>query len=244
MHTVLSPCTELGEMTPRAIVKTAVMRGLDVIAVCDHNSVRNVSATIKAAKTTSLKVIPGVEITSAEEVHIVGLFPDEAAATAAQEEIYSRLPGKNDEEVFGYQVVVDEDDFVEDLDQHLLVGATTLSTERVVELIHSLQGLAIASHVDRKGFGIFSQLGFIPPGLGLDALEVSRRSDVDALRKMWPDAANYPLITASDAHYLSDIGSAWTVARMYEPSLEELRMALRGQEERCITALCRAPMDH
>ncbi len=241
---MLSPCTELGEMTPRAIVKTALMRGLDVIAVCDHNSARNVAAAIRAARTTSLKVIPGVEITSAEEVHIVGLFPDEAVAVAAQEEIYARLPGKNDEEVFGYQVVVDEDDFVEDLDQHLLIGATTLSTERVVELIHSLQGLAIASHVDRKGYGIFSQLGFVPPGLALDALEASRHVDAETLKKMWPQAADYPLITASDAHYLGDIGSAWTVARMYEPSLNELLMALREQEGRRITQLCRAPVNH
>jgi len=224
-------------------VKMALMRGLDVIAVCDHNSVRNVWATIKAAKTTTLKVIPGVEITSAEEVHVVGLFPDVAAAIAAQEEIYSRLPGKNDEEVFGYQVVVDEEDFVEDLDQHMLIGATTLSTERVVALIHSLEGLAIASHVDRKGFGIFSQLGFIPPGLGLDALEASRHIDAETLKRMWPEAADYPLITASDAHYLGDIGSAWTVARMHAPCLSELLMALRGEEGRRITQLCRVAAD-
>jgi len=231
-------------MTPKAIVQTALARGLDAIAVCDHNSVRNVAATIRAARGTKLVVIPGVEITSAEEVHIVGLFPDEAAAIAAQEEIYSRLPGKNEEEVFGYQVVVDEEDFVEDLDQHLLIGATTLSIERAVDLIHSLKGLAIASHIDRKGFGIFSQLGFIPAGLALDGLEVSRYTDADTFQRLWPQVSEYKLITSSDAHYLSDIGCAWTVALIQEPSLDEIRRAVRGQNGRCIMELCRMPREH
>ncbi len=142
--------------------------------------------------------------------------------------------------MFGYQVVVDEEDLVEDLDQHLLIGATTMSVERVVALIHDLKGLAIASHVDRKGFGILSQLGFIPGGLLLDGLEVSRHTTADALREMWPEAAKYELITASDAHYLKDIGSAWTVFRIQEPSLEEIRLALRREAGRCIVQLCRS----
>lgn len=226
-------------MTPKAIVKAALSRGLHAIAVCDHNSARNVAATIRAARGAELVVIPGVEMTSAEEVHIVGLFPDEVAAAAVQEEIYSRLPGENQEEVFGYQVVVDEEDFVEDIDQHLLIGATTLAAERVVNLIHALGGLAIASHVDRKGFGIFSQLGFIPDDLRLDALEVSRHTSADKLREQWPESAGHQLITASDAHYLVDVGSAWTVALIQEPSLEEIRKALRSEDGRCVLELCR-----
>ncbi|MBI5251520.1 MAG: histidinol phosphatase [Desulfomonile tiedjei] len=233
----MSPCTEIAEMTPKAIVRTAMDRELDMIAICDHNSSRNASATLRAAKGTGLTVISGMEITSSEEVHILGLFPTDREAQAVQEEVYARLIGQNQEEVFGYQVVVDEDDQVEDLDQRLLIGATTLSCERVVKLIHDFRGLAIASHVDRQGFGIFSQLGFIPPGLKLDGLEISKRTDEESVLKRFPQSKDYSLITSSDAHYLEDIGSAVTVAKMAEPSFDELGKALQNLEGRKILEL-------
>jgi predicted metal-dependent phosphoesterase TrpH len=221
-------------MTPRAIVRTALDKGLDMIAICDHNSARNTAATVRAAEGSILKVLPGIEITSSEEVHFVGLFPTPANAEAVQEEVYSHLFGENNEEVFGYQVVVDEDDQVDDLDQRLLIGATTLRSERVVDLIHQFGGLAVASHVDRGGFGIFSQLGFIPDTLRLDALEVSKRMDFQAARKKYRQCRDYTLITSSDAHTLEDVGTAVTVVRMAEPSLDELRKALQGLDGRAI----------
>ncbi len=112
-----------------------------------------------------------------------GPVPVRQDAEAVQEEVYARLFGQNEEKVFGYQVVVNEHDQVEDLDERFLIGATTLNAEKVVRLIHDCHGLAVASHVDRAGFGIFSQLGFIPEGLQLDALEISKRADVDSIRK-------------------------------------------------------------
>jgi 3',5'-nucleoside bisphosphate phosphatase len=234
IHTVLSPCTEIADMTPRAIVQAALARDLDMIAICDHNSARNVAATRRAAERTGLTVIPGIEITASEEVHILGLFASDEEVLGVQEEVYGRLYGENDEDVFGFQVVVDEDDLVEDLDKRLLIGATTLSTERVVKLIHEFRGLAVASHVDRSGFGIFSQLGFIPPGLQLEALEVSKRSDFERVRVRYPQCGDYPLITSSDAHYLADIGAAVTLARMAEPTFDELRKAMAGEDGRGI----------
>lgn len=221
-------------MTPKAIVSVAIERRLDMIAVCDHNSARNTAATRRAAEAVGLTVIPGIEVTSAEEVHILGLMPHDAAAFDLQEEIYARLFGQNNEETFGYQVVVDEYDQVEDLDQRLLIGATTLSTERVVRLIHDLGGLAVASHVDRSGFGIFSQLGFIPDGLELDALEVSRHSNFELVREKYPESRDYTLITSSDAHFLADIGTAATAMLMVEPSFEELSKALARFDGRAV----------
>jgi len=128
--------------------------------------------------------------------------------------------------------VVDEEDQVEDLDQRLLIGATTMSAERVVELIHRLGGLAIASHVDREGFGIFGQLGFIPDGMPLDALEVSKASDFAGVRARFPQVVNFTLITCSDAHYLSDIGTVATTARMAEPTFQELKKVAAGVQGR------------
>lgn len=223
-------------MTPLAIVQIALDRELDMIAICDHNSARNTAATRRAARGTRLAVIPGIEITSSEEVHIVGLFPSDEMAEAVQEEVYARLYGENDENVFGYQVVVNEHDEVDDLDQRLLIGATTLSAERVVALIHQFDGLVVPAHVDREGFGIFSQLGFIPEGLKLDALEVSRRSNFETVRRKYPDSRAYPLIMSSDAHYPNDIGAAYTLARMAEPTFDELAKALAGRDGREIVA--------
>jgi PHP family Zn ribbon phosphoesterase len=234
IHTVLSPCTEIADMTPKAIVRIAAERGLDLIAICDHNSARNTAAVRRAARSSGLTVIPGMEVTTAEEVHIVGLFASDEGAEAMQEEVYARLPGENNEEVFGHQAVVDEYDQVEDLDGRLLIGATTLSAEKVVDLIHGFDGLAIASHVDREGFGIFSQLGFIPAGMRLDALEISRHIDFQAARERFPQAAQYTLITSSDAHFPDDIGAVWTEALMADRSFEEVKKALARQDGRCI----------
>lgn len=225
-------------MTPKAIVRTAVERGLDMIAVSDHNSARNVGAAVRAAKDTDLTVIPGIEVTSSEEVHILGLFETEEDVKAIQEEVYARLFGENDEEVFGYQVVVDEDDMVEDLDKRLLIGATTLPAERVAALIHEHGGLAVASHIDREGFGVFSQLGFIPDSLELDALEISKRMDCNQARARYPQAKRYPLIRSSDAHFLEDIGAVLTMAKMAEASFSELKKALAGIDGRRIVEDC------
>jgi predicted metal-dependent phosphoesterase TrpH len=221
-------------MTPKAIVKAAGEQGLDMIAICDHNSARNTAATRRAAQGSAVTVISGIEVTSSEEVHIVGLFPTDQEAEAAQEEVYARLLGENDEEVFGYQVVVNEHDEVEDLDRRLLIGATTLSSERVADLIHRFNGLVVAAHVDRDGFGIFSQLGFIPDGLALDALEVSKRSDFDTVRRKYRQSRQYTLLASSDAHYVQDIGAAYTLALMAEPNFKELERALKGVQGRAV----------
>ena len=164
-------------------MERALEVGLDIVAICDHNSARNVEACRRAAIGKPLLVLPGLEITTSEEVHILGIFENHKDSDAVQDEVYARLYGVNDENAFGVQAVVNEFDEVDDLDDRLLIGATTLSSERVTRLIHSFNGLAIASHVDRSGFGIFSQLGFIPPGLELDALEVSSRSSFEELKK-------------------------------------------------------------
>lgn len=183
---------------------------------------------MRAARDTGVVVIPGIEITSSEEVHILGLFPSVQDAQYVQEDVYGHLPGVNDEKAIGYQVVVDEFDMVDDLDQALLIGATTLDIHKVVNLIHERRGIAVASHVDRSGFGIFSQLGFIPDGLPIDALEISKNAQLDFARNKFVQCSDYPLVSSSDAHKLDDIGSAYTDVLMSEASFEELRMALKS----------------
>jgi anti-sigma regulatory factor (Ser/Thr protein kinase) len=232
VHTCLSPCGEL-DMHPAALVEAGVEAGLDAVAVCDHNSAENVAAVQRAGRAKGLAVIPGMEVTSEEEVHVVALLPDTEAALALQSRVQRALPGKNDPDVFGMQVIANEHAEVLGFDEHLLIGATTLGINAVVDGIHAVGGLAVAAHVDREGFGIIGQLGMIPPGLPLDALEVSTRTPMNVARSNY-GAANFPLLCGSDAHQPDQVGRGVTFMLMEEPSLSEVRLALAGLGGRAV----------
>ncbi|UCH63597.1 MAG: PHP domain-containing protein [Fidelibacterota bacterium] len=231
IHTCLSPCAEL-EMSPKGIVSEAVNKGIDMIAVCDHNSAENVAAVIEASQQTKLTVLPGMEITSKEEVHIVGIFRIPEDTDHMQALVYGHLEGHNDTETFGLQVVVEADGTVTGYNERLLIGATDLSLEHVVQAIHDHNGLAIAAHIDREGFGILGQLGFIPPDLDLDALEVSSRTSLKDATATFTEYADYPFVQSSDAHLLDAIGSGITPLMLEAATFDELRMALKGDQGR------------
>jgi len=234
IHTCLSPCATL-DMTPRKIVRQARKKGLDIIAVTDHNSAENAGAVMAAAREAKLAVIPGMEITTFEEVHIVGLFEDAGAALAMQALVYDRLqPGENDEDLFGMQVIANALDEVEGLNPRLLIAAVRMGVEETVEAIHRLKGVAVAAHIDREAFGILGQLGFVPQGLDLDALEVSRRMTLRQGRTLYRELERYPFITSSDAHDLGEIGISPTHFRVAGPQLAELKQALKGTGGRSI----------
>jgi hypothetical protein len=221
-------------MHPSALARAAARAGLDAVAVCDHNSAENVGAVERAGRVAGVAVIPGMEITSSEEVHILGLFPDLEAALVLQSRVYRSLPGRNDERAFGMQVIANEDEEVLGFNEHLLGGATTLTIDEVVSAIHGVGGLAVASHVDREGFGIIGQLGMIPPGLPLDALEVSLRTPLPAGRAAFAPGGEFPVLCASDAHEPKDVGQAATYMLLQEPTLMEVRQALAGQKGRAL----------
>jgi PHP family Zn ribbon phosphoesterase len=231
IHTCLSPCGDL-TMSPKAIAQQAKIKEIDIIGICDHNSVENVPALIKAASRFDISVLPGMEVTSLEEAHILALFDRLEPALELQKIIYSNLPGENDEEAFGMQVVVNAEGEVLGFNNKLLIGASTLSVDEVVKTIHSLEGLAIASHVDREGFSITGQLGFIPTDLDLDALEISSHMSFEEARKRFDPV--FPLTTSSDAHYLEDIGKVSTTFYIENSSTEEIKKALLNRDGRKI----------
>jgi PHP family Zn ribbon phosphoesterase len=226
IHTCLSPCADLS-MVPRQIVSRAKSRSLDVIAICDHNSAENVVAVRKAGEKEELSVIGGIEITSQEEVHLLALFDSDEGLFLTQEIVYENLPGQNDERSFGEQLVIDEDGEIVDINERLLIGATTLVIEKIVETVHKLGGIAVASHIDRQSYSVISQLGFVPEGLALDALEVSPRSSAREMAASFPWVNEFPVITCSDAHYLEDIGRGVTSFVGERPDITELSRALR-----------------
>lgn len=233
VHTCLSPCSEL-EMSPREIVRTAVERGLDAVAITDHNSAENVDAVVRAAASSPLVVIPGMEITSMEEVHVLAFFPTVGQAQRVQQIMYAGLGSTSREEYVQEQVLANEHDEVEGFCDRLLVGSSLLSLERVVRLIHEEGGLAVAAHIDRQAYGILGVLGFIPPRLVFDALEVSPRIPLAKATQVFPAYAHLPFTTGSDAHRLQDLGSATTPLWARDRSLEEVWMALRQEAGRRI----------
>jgi PHP family Zn ribbon phosphoesterase len=233
IHTCLSPCSDW-EMSPKKIVAKSIDKQLDIIAICDHNSAENVQAAILLGEKAGLCVLAGMEICSREEVHILGLFSAVEQAQTMQEFVYANLPGENQAELFGYQVIVNEKDEVRGEVSRLLIGASRLSLQDIVVTIHKLGGLSIASHVDRPSFGIIGQLGFIPADLSLDGLEVSYRVPLNEAREKIPGVMNFPCISSSDAHFPDDIGKVKTVFTLAAPTFEEIRLALKGKHGRRI----------
>lgn len=220
-------------MTPAAIVQRAVEQKLDIIAVTDHNSAENASAVIKAAEGSEVTVLAGMEVTSSEEVHILALFDTAELSERLQEAVYEKLqPGENDPRRFGEQIVVNEENEVIQFNRRLLIGASALSLEAIVKMTHDLGGISIASHIDREVFGLISQLGFIPDNLGLDALEISPRTDWRRAKHDFKAYESFTWISSSDAHCLDDIGKGSTVLYIRDPLFSEIIMAIRRSNGR------------
>ena len=231
VHTCLSPCAD-DEMKPLAIVKQARRKGVDLIGICDHNSAANVAAARRAGSREGLAVLAGIEVSSEEEVHVLALFDTEEDLQEMQRLIDRNLSGENNPELFGEQHLCNEFDEIIGQDARLLIAATRLTVEEVVENIHRLRGLAIASHIDRESFSILSQLGFVPERLAIDALEVSPLCTVALARQRFPQTRDYPFVCSSDAHRLDDVGETTTTFTIAGACIEELRKALRCEDGR------------
>lgn len=234
VHTALSPCAE-NDMTPPAIVAAALAEGLGMIAVCDHNSARN-AAAVQTAAGERLAVLAGMEITTAEECHVVGLFPDAGAAAAAGAEVGAALPSIDDgyETFFGEQHVLDAEGRETARETLALATASALTVDAAVELVHRHGGVAVAAHVDRRSFGVIGQLGFFPVEAGFDAVELSRHIAPGSEREEEYSGYGLPLVHSSDAHYRDDIGAARTALHCARADFTELCLALAGDKGRSI----------
>jgi hypothetical protein len=234
LHTVASACAEI-EMIPPLIARRASELGLGLIAVTDHHTVDNVVAVQRAAADYDIRVLAGMEVEAREDVHIVCLFEGIERALAWQETVYAHLPALlNREELFGAQYVVDETgDYIQSNDR-LLATSVDLTVAEVVAQVRALGGLPIAAHVDRPSSSLLASLGFVPEGLALAALEVSRRCDAAALLRQRPELAAWPLVRGGDAHRLEEMHRSLCLT-VQARTLEELALALAGREGRSAT---------
>jgi len=227
IHSLLSPCGSL-EMSPREIIARAKSRGLDMIAVADHNSTWHCELMVTLGREAGLTVLRAAEVTSAEDVHSLVILPDEASALSFQGWIDSHCAHMpHNPHIFGDQVVIDRDENIIREIGHFLPAALSASIDEVESAAHSRGGLFIPAHIDRPAMGILGQLGFIPDDLFIDAVEVVGRM---------PDLL-FPVIRNSDAHIPEHIGRRYTDYMLENPSFDELSKALKGEDGRFIIPL-------
>jgi hypothetical protein len=221
-HSCLSPCGDL-YASPRAVAKTAANRGIQLMALTDHNSAKNCPAFRDACERFGIVPLFGLEVTSREEVHLLSLFENLEEALEFDAWVYELLPAiPNDPERFGDQVVVNVDEeILQEVEKFLLPGIEA-SIDEIEAEVHRRGGLFIPAHIDRSAYSMVSQLGFLPEG-NYDAVEITK----------WPpeaEAERYTLICDSDAHYLEDVGTRTFSFEAATPSFRSLAEALRGGE--------------
>ncbi|MFO7819627.1 MAG: PHP domain-containing protein [Halanaerobacter sp.] len=236
IHTVLSPCGDL-LMTPQNIIDRAIEVGLDMIAITDHNSAKNVKTTVELALDTDLTVIPGMEVETKEEVHLVSLFPHVDKLLQWQEIVKSSLPDiENDEEVFGPQLITDLNDEYIKKEPKLLLQAVDLSITEVVAKVRELGGIIIPAHVDKANYSLISNLGFINPELNILGVEISKNIDRKKAETQFAYLKNYSLLSSSDAHYLKELKKSMKLY-LKEASFKEVKLAILEKKERKIELL-------
>ena len=205
LHSCLSPCGD-DQMTPATIAGMAVLNGLDLIALTDHNSSKNCPAFLRAAESYGITALPGMELTTSEEVHVVCLFPDLEKAMKWDEYVYEHLiPIPNKPEIFGKQQIMNEDDEVIGTVENLLINATDISFDRVYDLVSFYGGIMIPAHLDKSTTSLLSNLGFIPPESKFTCAEIKDMTKFHEIKRQNPYLENCRIISDSDAHYLEHI---------------------------------------
>lgn len=206
IHSALSACGD-DIMSPQLILEQAVQKGLNLISITDHNTVQHSILACKLSEGIPIRVIPGVELTSREEVHLLAYFPNVDALLKIEKEIDNYLPKrKNNSQVFGYQLCYDLKGEIVGIDYTLRQVALNIGLDNLVEFIHSIEGIAVPAHIDKNRFSLLSQLGFLDREANFDAVEISKfkwRKEKFQLGNTWSD---FPVIAGSDSHGVEDIG--------------------------------------
>ena len=237
IHTVLSPCGDL-EMSPTAIVERALARGLDMIAITDHNTTRQVKVAQRIGRQKGLFVLGGVEVTSQEEAHCLCFFETDEQLDRMQAFLDAHLPPiPNDEDRFGYQLIVDENDEIVGEEEYHLLNAIDVDIDGIYDQVHAIGGLFVPAHVNKGTTSLMSQLGFVPPDLRADGLEINRFTTRDEFVRKFAYLKKFAFITDSDAHFIDNVGDVYNVVHMEHRSFDEFARALRGEEGRYIDTM-------
>ncbi|MDR2006169.1 MAG: PHP domain-containing protein [Acidaminococcales bacterium] len=238
IHTLLSPCAAV-EMTPRHIVLKAAAHGVNLIAITDHNVSANVLPAVRLGQEHGVAVWPGMEVETREGGHMVVLFDSLRKMLAFQKLLDENMSGlKNNPERFGGQFVVDENDRFVREEERLLLAAVNLDAGALAAYAARLGGVCVASHIDRPAYSLLTYFGFIPPGLGLAAVELSGAGlRAGGEQKYAALTGGLPCITNSDAHVMDDfLGGPKNHIYMKEPVIGEFKLALAAAGGRMVAA--------
>ena len=229
MHSCLSPCGDV-DMTPNNIVGMSKLLGLDVIALTDHNSVLNCEAVMKLGAQNDLLIIPGMELTTMEEIHVVCLFPTIEKALLFNDYVREhQMQIKNRADIYGRQIIMDENDEEIGEVSNLLILATDISVMNVRELVESFHGVCYPAHINRDSMSIISSLGDIPPECGFKTAEVSSSGDIEKLKIQHPILNDMLIVRDSDAHYLQNMKDAQNFFELDEISIEAVLAKLKNE---------------
>ncbi len=175
----------------------------------------------------------GAEVTTREEVHCLTFFENDDQLSEFQVYLEKHLPPiPNNIQKFGYQLVVNENEQIIDEIEYLLISALDQSIEQVEQKVHSLGGIFIPAHIDRPSYSIISQLGFIPADLLIDGIEISANCKVQSIVPFLGKQTGRAIIRNSDAHYVENIGKAFTTFEMEHRTFSEVKLALKGLQGR------------
>lgn len=226
IHSCLSPCGD-DDMTPGNIAGMAAIKGLDVIAVTDHNSCKNCPAALYFAGQYGVLAVPGMEICTSEEVHAVCLFPGLSEAMDFDLYVYDRLlPFPNNVEIFGKQEIYNKEDKVCGTVPNLLINSADISFDGLWELVRSYGGVMFPAHIDKTANSLIANLGFVPPDSRFKAAEVKDMKRLHQLRKENPYLEGCRIISNSDAHYLEHINEPQLTLQVKERSAQGVIDAL------------------
>ncbi len=231
LHSCLSPCGDV-DMTPNNIVGMAKLLGYEIIALTDHNSCLNTPAAVKAGEKLGITVVPGMELCTREEAHVVCLFPTVEAALDFGKLIHEKSPHiLNRPEIFGEQLVLDEEDRIVGKEEKLLIAAADVGIYEVLPLARSYGGTAFPAHVDKDSYSITASLGEIPLEIGFTCAELSPRADREKVMKMYPALTSLRLLQDSDSHYLENMLDAGPVLELEENTAKCLVATLDRKNE-------------
>ncbi|MFA6335099.1 MAG: PHP domain-containing protein [Bacteroidales bacterium] len=229
IHTVLSPCGDT-EMTPAFIIKRAKECGLGIVGITDHNSTLQCLETKRIGEREGVFVLCGAEITTKEEVHVLAFVEDEEKLKKLQSYLCEHLPKiPNNVDFFGYQLVVNENEEVLEEERYLLINAINQTIEQVEQFVHSLGGIFIPAHIDKRQNSLLSQLGFFPPGLQVDAIEISGKTDLKEFISQNNYLKRFNFIKSSDAHIREDFGGTYSEFNIETPSFSAIKEALNSK---------------
>ena len=208
VHSCLSPCGD-NECTPASIAGMAAVKGLQIAALTDHNSTLNLPAFFKAAKAYGIIPVGGMELTTAEDIHLLCLFRDLEGAMDFGEAVEKRkIRVKNRPDIFGSQLICDEEDNVTGEVEDLLLNATELSLDEGTALCREMGGVCYPAHIDRPSNGAVEILGTFPDWLSYPSFEISGKGDRKEMEERFPCLRGLNCVKSSDAHYLWDISEA------------------------------------